>query len=504
MNVKVTNLSETATFNRQRGQVTAFNASRSTPYDAYIASVDGYHVYLDVWVSQKLSTAELKGDAEKLLRVIDELADIASTSATVNDIWLFEVQGLRIHVFVDANQCNAMSIGRLLAFSSYMAKSVDKRVRRIAGDDYQGTCMAAAHGHAVVLSTGRDGDDSLISFGNAANRPAKRLGREDISNGNLVIPMEVANLSPLLEHIRSEQSGNSWCHIDVLRGDFPCFLSKDEVKTLESLVETLTPDSTANRIVNFAAVVGGVVNLEAGTVREPTVANGLVFRADLHGFTKRIEEASRRGDESLKAIVGEFLMIMQIPDAFEKVIGQPATRLPWAGDCYNAVFFLKNGQMYQDLREKVLPITCLRWHDPDGQVNTTRPDDLRKIAARQQWSVGVSGGDNSGRVLLANVHTPHRQFMVAAGWAVKHSSEAQNASGLGEGESAVHHEDHAQMCQPFKGKFDSWDGGRGYRKASKEDLASAASEEVRKLTAEKAVGSVSAPHIQISSKPYCG
>ena len=504
MNVKVTNLSETATFRGQRGQITAFNAGGSTPYDAYVTSVDGYHVYLDVWVSQKLSIAESKSDAEKLLRVIDEITDIASTSATVDDIWLFEVQGLRIHVFVDASQCNAVSVGRLLAFASYMTKSIDKRVRRIAGDDYQGTCMAAAHGHAVVLSTGREGDDSLISFGDAANRPAKRLGRDDISDGHLVIPMDVANQSPLLEATRAQQSGNTWCHIDVLHGAFPNFLSKEEVKTLEALVESLTPDGTANRIVNFAATIDGVVNLEAGTVREPTVANGLVFRADLHGFTKRVEEASMRGDQALQAVVGEFLLIMQIPDAFEKVIGQPATRLPWAGDCYNAVFFLKNGQQYRDLRENVLPITCLRWHDPDGQVNSTRSDDLRKIAVRQQWSVGVSGGDNAGRVLLANVQTPHRQFMVAAGWAVKHSFEAQNTSGLGEGESAVHHEDHAQMCQPFKDTFDSWDGGRGYRKAAKENLGSAAAEEVKKLTAEKVVGSVTAPHIQVSSRPYCG
>ena len=294
MNIKDTNLSETATLRGKHGETTALSASADTPYDALIASIDGYHVYLDVWVSQKLSTAESKSDSEKLLRVIDEIADIASTAAAVDDVWLFEVQGLRVHIFVDASQCDATSVGRLLAFSSYMAKSVDKRVRRIAGDEYQGACMAAAHGHAVALSTGRDGDDSLISFGDAANRPAKRLAREDISNGHLVVPMEVASQSPLLDLTRVEQSGNSWCHIDVLRGTYPHFLSKEEVKTLESLVESLTLEGSANRIVNFAAMAGGMVNLEAGTVREPTVANGLVFRADLHGFTKRVEEAGIR------------------------------------------------------------------------------------------------------------------------------------------------------------------------------------------------------------------
>jgi hypothetical protein len=62
---------------------------------------------------------------------------------------------------------------------------------------------------------------------------------------------------------------------------------------------------------------------------------------------------------------------------------------------------------------------------------------------------------SQGRLLIANITTRERSFMVAAGWGVRYSLEAQNAKGLAATESAVQIVDHADMCEPYKGKFSS-------------------------------------------------
>ena len=291
-------------------------------------------------------------------------------------------------------------------------------------------------------------------------------------------------------------------HIDVLRKKFPTLITEEELINLSVAIdESLTARAVSKRLVTFAANAQEFINVETSTVEKPAVATGLVIRADLDGFTAKIEEATVRGEEAIKKVVEEFLNILQLPDEFEAYLDQPVVRLPWAGDCYNAVILSENGQTYEDLRRNLTPIACLRWHDPEGEVNANRADTLRKIATAHQWSIGIAGGAR-GRLLIANITTRERSFMVAAGWGVRYSLEAQNAKGLAATESAVHIEDHADMCEPYKGKFSSWEAGRGFRKATATSLQEAADAQIEQLGPEKAVPSIVVPHIQVSSRPY--
>jgi len=509
MEIKFSNLTEVAS-SRSRGIIKnsalSAGAFSATPiYDAIVAPTVGFHLYGDLFVSDSLSTAESEATAQKLLEAIEDVADIASAATALSDVWLFEVQGLRTHIFIEADTSNSQSIGRVLSFASYFAKSVDKRLRKLVGADYRRFCMAVAHGEAIVISTGRDGDDSVISLGNAANRPAKRLAREDIEDGILVLPQELAVHSPLLAKETSAQASNRWVHVDVLKREFPAMLSESEQLNFSARIdESLSARGTSRRFVSLSANIRDFINVETSTVERPAVAQGLVIRADLDGFTAKIEEASKRGEAAIKKVVIEFLSILQLPDAFEKYLDQPMVRLPWAGDCYNAVILPSSGQSYADLRKNLAPVACLRWHDPKGEVNETRKPDLKAIAAAHKWAVGIGGGTGSkGRLLIANITTRERSFLVAAGWGVRFSLEAQNSRGIAASESAVHHEDHAEMCDPYKTKFNSWEGGRGFRKAKATSLQEAADEQIASLAPEKAVPSIVAPHIQVSSRPYC-
>ena len=121
-------------------------------------------------------------------------------------------------------------------------------------------------------------------------------------------------------------------HIDVLRKKFPTLITEEELINLSAAIdESLTARAVSKRLVTFAANAQEFINVETSTVEKPAVATGLVIRADLDGFTAKIEEATVRGEEAIKKVVEEFLNILQLPDEFEAYLDQPVVRLPWGG-----------------------------------------------------------------------------------------------------------------------------------------------------------------------------
>lgn len=507
MPIRFTNLNETTSRGTEQlaNSFSALSASKATGTsdEVLVTQVVGFHLYIDLFLSEAITTSQTEETAKTLLAAIEEVADIANASARVADTFLFEVQGLRTHVFINAPILEETSFGRLLGFSSYLAKSIDKRVRKIVGEDYRKCCMAAAHGSAIVISTGKKADDSLISLGNPANRPAKRLSREDIGDGILAVPIEMVADARFVESELSEQSGNKWLHIDVAGKDLRRTLVESDRLMLEEIANAQRI-SDSDELVCLSAKSSEVVDTSNATVEKPRVIQAMVFRADLDGFTSKVEEASRRGEAALRLVVEELLAILDIPQAFEDYLERKVVRLPWAGDCYTACFLLDDDESVEELRREAVPTACLLWHDPDGAVNRTRDVHLRRIASRQKWSVGVAVGEAAhGKLLIANIHTSDRKFLVAAGWAVRHSLEAQNSKGLSENESAVHVADHEAMRPPYKPVFQAWENGRGYRKATAIALKEAADKEVQSLAPTKTAPSVaSSGMIHVATRPF--
>lgn len=444
-------------------------------FDALVAQTTGFHLYGDLIVKRRLEKADTMENAKLLLEAIEEVISIASAFTEVEDIWLFEAQGTRFHLFIDAENLDENAVNKLVAYCSYLAKSVDNRVRAIIPDDYEKFSMAADHGRAVVISTGREGDSSVISLGNAANIPAKRLSRNDIADGTVALPIELARLSRALTKECSEQSGSSWVHINVLLKRFE-LLAKEELELLESVAMTArVPRKQDIRNIEFGAIyAANSAESVVASVQNPLVLQALVFRADLHGFTKRVEEAYRRGPSAITEVVQEFLDILKLPEAFERSIGNPAVRLSWAGDCYTLIIQPRNFETYSSIRTNLPAVACYLWHDPDGKVNAKRDAALQAVAGRHQWSVGIAGGTESeGRILLANVATTERRFLIAAGWGSVVSLEAQDAAGLAETESALHVEDHRELSEKFRNAFLAWSEQHGLRKATLKRLSDA-------------------------------
>jgi len=479
----------------------------STQEEVFIADTTGYHLYGDLHTTLELSAATEQDKANLFLEILEDLAGIVSDFARTNpNILIFEVQGERIHLFLNRNQLNAQTIAELIEFSAYFTDAVYEMIKPKIEKYWTGFCMAADFGRAIVLSTGRDGDDSLISLGNPANRPAKRMTRTpQVQAGHLALPYEIAEKSDEVRNLDGRYAVGDWIELNVKGRPRPTQKSANEI-LLESALTNARLSVNARqgqgRMVTFAANAAEIVPTSGATVDNPTFVEAFVIRADLDRFTVRVEAAFAKNDQNaIKGLVLEFLQIMKLPDAFENYMARPLIRLPWAGDCYNAILLAKDYESYEAMRDYLPAAASLRWLDPDGKVNATRDQNLAAVALANKWSIGVAGGEESkGRLLVANISTWHRRFLIVAGWGARRSLDAQNAKGLSAGESALHDEDYAELDDAYRKAYNGWDNGpTDYCKATAAALKKAEDEKLgQKVQVVTRTPVVPVP----SSRPY--
>jgi hypothetical protein len=447
--------------------------------EVMISDTTGFHIYGDLHLNLGLAAATDQDKANLFLEVLEDYARIASDFARGRpEVLIFEVQGERLHLFFNRNTANETTISELIDFCAYFTDAVYDIIKPKVGDEWGGFCMAADFGRAIVLSTGADGDDSLISLGKPANAPAKRLARQpQVKSGHLALRTDLAMYCPEIKDVAGRYSVGSWIEVDVK--DRPMLIQKSANATiLEEAIansKSASLDRDSRQIVALSAKAE-FVDTGRATIQNPTFVQGFILRADLDGFTRRVDAAfSSHDPQAIQLLVVEFLQIMKIPEAFENYVGRPMIRLPWAGDCYNAIFLPKNHEDYDATRDYLPAVVSNHWLDPDGKVNATRDEALAAAAEKNQWAIGIAGGEESmGRLLVANINTWHRSFLVVAGWGSRRSIDAQNADGLKANEAVIHTEDHQALNPSYKAAFGAWSNGPvDYRKATAAALARA-------------------------------
>src|SRR5580693_948080 len=77
----------------------------------------GFHLYGELNLTLKLTAAEETTEAEKLIRILQEYATIGEACASESQAVLLEVQGERIHFFLNRPDDDAESVKEALQFS---------------------------------------------------------------------------------------------------------------------------------------------------------------------------------------------------------------------------------------------------------------------------------------------------------------------------------------------------------------------------------------------------
>lgn len=396
--------------------------------------VTAFHIYGDLGLNLRLAAAQDARNAEKYLGILEEYAEIAEGCCAPAGVTLLEVQGERLHFLQPAQAADGDSIKQLLRFCIALTNTIFDRLRGKAAADWNGFALAADHGRAIVLATGREGDDSVISFGDAANRPAKRLARTPaVKSGHLALRTFLVGRSPLLVGGGAYRENETWIDINVK--DPPSYLQQISDGSLRNQINEST-NAIANAVarqdrhVTFAAAEDLA---DRATVDDPIEVQGLCLRADLDNFTRQVEQAfAAKNEAAIRALVERFLVIMDFPDEFQKKLNRPVISLPWAGDCATQIIPLRRGESWDQFRKTMPAVAAIAWHDCDG-ING-RMAEIRRAMSGTRWAVGIAGGDTtegfSGRLLIANLQTRARQYRVASGWNVRRSLDAQQAENV--------------------------------------------------------------------------
>jgi hypothetical protein len=484
MNIRTANLNE----------VLGFRAERSLqfghgPDGVLFTDVTGFHIYGHLGLHLRLAAAQDARNADKYLGVLDEYAEIAEGCCAPAGVVLLEVQGERLHFLQPASAADPQSINALLRFCIALTNTVYDRLKPKAGADWNGFSLAADHGRAIVLATGRDGDDSVISFGDAANRPAKRLARSPaVKSGHLALRPVVIGRSPLLVRGGAYRDGENWIDINVKEP--PLYLEPLSDATLRGQINEST-----NAISNAAAQRDRLINFAAAedladhaTVDKPTEVQGLCIRADLDNFTRQVEQAfASKSDYAIRALVERFLVIMDFPVEFQKKLNRPVISLPWAGDCATQIIPLRRGETWDQFRKTMPAVAAVAWHDCDGADG--RMAEIRKAMSGTRWAVGIAGGDadegSSGRLLVANLETRARKYRVASGWNVRRSLDAQQAENVVADDTVLPITDYNGLNSSYQLAFTELRGSSLFRCARLDALKRARHNQISAIAAAK-------------------
>jgi hypothetical protein len=423
-----------------------------TPDTQRFAVETGFHVYGELHLTLKLTAASDTEDAAKLLRILQEYTSIAEACAPLAGAELLEVQGERIHLLIPAAAVTRESVNALLRFSVAFTNTVYTRIHRLAGDDFRGFKMAADHGKAVLVASGSQANASVVSLGSCANAPAKQLRATDAGTIRL-----------RTEHYKAfEQTGEwrEWTNVPVkaAKGVTVPVVADDLVQNFSAASETELKDKFLDPVAVKFATREYLQEALKRDLAEPLKMQGFGFRADLDGFSKQV--AAAKTDADILNLVARFIQIMNYPDYFGARLKHPIIKLPWAGDCANLIV-LPNGHNYEDSREFLPVRAASEWHTQMSGHDDSRVAWTKHINGAQ-WSVGVAGGDDeqcsNGFVLVASLKGRRRNFLVAAGWGVGRSLDAQEADGVQGGDTVVHDVDHQALASSHKAAFDRLKG----------------------------------------------
>jgi hypothetical protein len=441
---------------------------------AHYAEASGWHTYTHLAWPSRISGAETEKDAREFLELLQIYTTLAERAGNSSGLQILEVQGKRLHLFMEAARALADDLNRIVTFGQVMLRLIDLYIRPRVDASRLAFTLAADHGPAIlVLSTQQDQSESLVSLGHAANAPAKKLNR-GVTASHLAFDRNVFNPAATTE---------SWQEVSLevadsaqrQRAEMALANSRDGLE--DYLIE--------NRKTQLEAFSAEFLPRPQQTVKDPVVYQGFMFRADLDGFSARVAKAMAGSPADKLHLVMEFTQIMQYPAQFKDRLDGKARVLPfpWAGDCANLLLV---PQDYDFARSFLPSLAALEWHG-QGQENTRERQPWTTYLRQNRWVVGLAGGDNDdsdhGRLLVGRVVAYRRTYLVGGGWGWGQSDDAVQADGVTAEDSVITREDYQGLSSANQAAYRPLNS-RFYR-ASREALIKVKSRTVESLAAHK-------------------
>lgn len=421
------------------------------------------HLYIKLDFLPQFENARTAEDARAFLRSVARAAVGAQQVASVLGGKILEVQGSTLHIGLPAPTQSVSAHGSL-NFASALHQ-VYETVFHDPRSRVQGWRMTVDSGKTLVVAgRGVHGDDSWVSLGTAANRPAKHLYAE------LELPEDRRSLKRFHVGVRNATDGR-WYHYNL--DQEPTGL-EGIVRLGESARDTeirLDYSMGMGQIMADAAPIAPQGSPHSPTVERPETFFGWVLRTDLDGFTARVEQCLDSNDD-LQELAGSFYEIMNRAAEFtEQGTGEILVQLPWAGDNFTVAAVFRTRAEY----ERALPTRLV-------ELSLDFEKELSDIAAQGQfagWAHGVAGGvphgNAGGNVYLGGVEIDGRRFLVGAGEGFGRSTQAFGDIDPSAEEIVIYRSDWERLSDDYREDFSVATTRRGqdstlYRNARLPDL----------------------------------
>lgn len=416
------------------------------------------HVYVHLEIKDEYEQARSIEDARKFFRSVTRASMAAQAIAQRHGGLLLEIQGSLLHIAlghgVGIPEAIRLNTGRSFAaelhrvykvlFSSPSSKPVT--AWRICIDT--GKTL-------VVAGRGIHGDQSSVSLGNAANWPAKHLYAQ----------LDLSEEEQALKRFRLatwNARSDKWIHEEL--DDLPFRIEEDSA--FQAIAETVAAAEPQVQMVFSGAAlrelrVRGAPLGPAGTstsplAERPHTSFGWVMRADLDGFTARVEECFDK-DEKLSELANQFYCIMDAAAEFASRHEQDLAQLPWAGDNFTAAAIFSEKSEYDKAAPRRLVDLSL-----DFELEM---DEAAQSCGFGGWAHGVAGGDvhgnSAGNFFLAGVEIGGCRFLVGAGEGVGRSAQAFADVDPKAGDIVLYRPDWEQLHKPYKDAFEQAVNVRG-------------------------------------------
>ncbi len=407
----------------------AFSDTQRVSSDITYHDGTGFHIYTQLSLTNALANPPDKQSAESLFEIIQRYTDLAECCLKKTFGKILEVQGERLHIFFPG-ELNFITASEVMAFCAALTNAVYEQSFRLGNTHFNGFKICLDYGRAIILRTGKDADDSLISLGPCANEPAKHLPE--------VKAEYTAFSTSIAKCLFTDVDGRKlWHEINLHdRKTLPTIVEQQQVDSILASALSFSPTYQAGR---FTVNAGATFTPGNNSLPKAVFIKGLFMRADLDGFTSRVKKAFDNG-KTLE-LVQDFSRVIEYGDNFINNASRPIIRIPWAGDCANMVIMPKNDENIRDTKY-YYPETGA--HDWLSRYENKLTEPYPNVA----WLVSICAGNSSTgncQILVAPIETDGHKFLFAAGWGVGRSLDAQNQDGLKADESVISKEDYDDL-----------------------------------------------------------
>lgn len=385
----------------------------------------GFHLYAQLSLQLKYTAPENVVDATKSFEIIQRYTDIAEACSRQFTGRILEVQGERLHLFFE-KELTKNTLRQMLILCMVFTNTVYDNKLSLGEDAFEGFRIVFDYGRALILSTGANADDSFVSLGPCANRPAKYL--PNVAAGTTSMPIEIAKLLFDVDERRT------W-HTMNLKGRSSLTLSADESRNLSNFSATASQAlrkvyaSNAFFVRTDRMTTDSRFNFSSANLQQ-----GFFMRADLDGFTKKVQDAFESNSEQIiHSLLLDFVNVLRYGEQFIAQTGRPVIRLPWAGDCVNILLLPRTIESIGDAQ---------LYYSAKGQADwlSGYNGKIKPPFDGAKWLVSMCCGDAScgnRNVLIAQVETSERDFLFAVGWSVGRSLAALEIAGTRAGDAVT-------------------------------------------------------------------